>query len=240
MYLSTNLNFKGEELLRVTNSKEGYIFNNIILYNQRKRTLYSNVDKKTLIQELNNCGIYCPEEKISLKNGKGQVKEIKFKTSSSFLNEELCIFMDYVIESKKHKINLGDLSTINYLKELLNNCTKIKSYGFIFNRIFKSSNEDSKDLESTLDYIKNIGGNKYLHSIPFHIGQEIDQDIVEQFKSVEETPSFFLDQENKKLLPQLISIFPTQAWSIGSEDKGQHFIFQGPGTQNKKIMIFVN
>lgn len=234
MYLSTNLNLKGEELLTFTNSKEGYIFNKIILYNTKNRSLYTNVDKKTLLEELNNCGIYTPEKKIILKKGKGKEKEIIFKDSSSFLNEELCLFMDYIIESKKNKINLGDLSTINYLKELLNNCTTIKSYGFIFNRIFKSSNEDSKDLQSTLDYIKNIGGNKYLHSIPFHIGQEIDQEKVDDFKSAKETPTFFLDQENKKLLPQLISIFPTQAWSIGSEDKGQHFIFQGPGSQNKK------
>ena len=163
---------------------------------------------------------------------KGARLKVSFKGSSKFLNEEICTFFDYIIKSNKK--NLVNISSINYFKELLKNCTIKNSNGFIFNRIFKRTNDDSEDLQSTLNYIQSIGGNKYLHSIPFHVGQEIDPEKVDKFKSVKEAPTFFLDQENKKLLPQLISIFPTQAWSIGSEDKGQHFIFQGPGIQNKK------
>ena len=55
----------------------------------------------------------------------------------------------------------------------------------------KSSNEDSKDLESTLDYIKNIGGNKYLHSIPNVLVKKLIKILWNNLKVWKKRPPLF-------------------------------------------------
>ena len=46
LYLSSNINLDGNKIFSFINSKEGYLFNNKILYKQSKRILYTIVNKK--------------------------------------------------------------------------------------------------------------------------------------------------------------------------------------------------